>query len=206
MTSSKETYSKDYYVDSTISNYQNYLGRKYTKLAKNLIEYLFLQPEDSILDYGCGTGCLLFEFKKKGFENIKGTDISFFAIESGRKIYKFDNEIEHYNRTLLEKSYKHILCLDVLEHLPEYEIDFILKSASKGLKGCFILRVPVSIEEGRNYVLECSKLDKTHIQCHTRHWWVRKFQQFGYRFVEDLQLSQIYSSAGVLSACFKVDQ
>lgn len=199
----KQVWDKDYFIESKVSNYQNYLAKKYEGLANDLYEHFELRPFFKILDFGCGTGALIHELKKKGFENLKGTDISHWAIETGRELYGFNGEIVHYNRDLLEERWNYIFCLDVLEHMPEYEIDMVLELAKRKLDGYFVMRVPVSFREGENYYLECSRVDKTHLQCHSREWWLKKFLDAGYEYVEDLDLDNIYSSKGVFCGVFR---
>jgi len=201
---SKQVWDKDYYVNSEISNYHNYLAKKYEGLAIDLIKFFKLQNTDKIIDFGCGTGALIYELKKKGVFLVRGTDISHWAVETGRRLYDFKNgEIEHYNRNMLEDEKDYVFCLDVLEHMPEYEIDFVLELAKKELRKRFVMRVPVSEKEGETYVFECSRVDKTHLQCHPREWWIDKFKQFGFELELDLQLENIYSSEGVFCGVFK---
>ncbi len=200
------SFEKDYFVDSKISNYQNYLTKKFDNLAKDLIKFLKINKDDVILDFGCGCGGLVFEFKERGFNKVKGTDISHWAIEEGKKMFSLEKEIEYYNRNLLSQEKDFVFLFDVLEHMPEYEIGFILDLAKKNLRKSIVIRVPVCKNEGEPYVLDVSRNDKTHIQCHTRDWWIKAFEDKGYEFVEDLNLSSIYSSEGVFSGIFKVKE
>lgn len=201
----KQIFDKDYFIDSEISNYQNYLNKKYEGLTNDLITHFEMKPSDIIIDFGCGTGAVVFEFVKRGYIFIRGTDISHWAIETGRQLFKLNDEIVHYNRNLLEGKKEYVLCLDVLEHLPEYEIDLVLQLAKKDLYKSFIMRVPVSIKEGKTYFFECSRVDKTHLQCWTREKWIQKMIEHKYTYVEDLHLKHIYSSEGVFCGVFKTN-
>jgi 2-polyprenyl-3-methyl-5-hydroxy-6-metoxy-1,4-benzoquinol methylase len=196
-------FEKEYFIDSQISNYQNYLTKKFDLLAENLIEHFCLKKNDVIIDFGCGCGGLVFELKRRGFKRVKGTDISHWAIEEGKKLFLLEKEIDYYNRNLLAKPKAYVFLFDVLEHMPIYEIDFILKLAKKKLRKFLVMRVPVCKREGEPYVLEVSRNDKTHIQCHTRKWWVKKFEEHGYKKVGDMHLSSIYSSEGVFAGVFE---
>ena len=197
------SFEKEYFINSKVSNYQNYLTKKFSQLAKDIIKYFGLKKTDVIIDFGCGCGGLVFEIKKHGFSSIKGTDISHWAIEEGIKMFSLDKEIEHYNRNLLTQPKDYVFLFDVLEHMPQYEIGFVLELAKKNLRKFVIVRVPVCRKEGEPYALEVSRNDKTHIQCHTREWWINRFEEKSYKLVDDLHLPSIYSSDGVFAGVFK---
>lgn len=197
------SFEKEYFIKSNISNYQNYLTRKFDDLAKDIIKHFGLKKTDIIIDFGCGCGGLVFELKKRGFKNVKGTDISHWAIEEGMKMFSLEKEIEYYNRNLLAQPKDYLFLFDVLEHMPQYEIGFVLELAKRNLKRFVVIRVPICRREGEPYILEVSRNDKTHIQCHTREWWIKRFEERGYTLVRDLHLSSIYSSEGVFAGVFK---
>jgi len=44
-----------------------------------------MKTKDVIVDYGCATGVLISSFKKLGFKKLTGTDISYWAIEYGKR-------------------------------------------------------------------------------------------------------------------------
>ncbi len=198
------SFEREYFIDSKVSNYQNYLTKKFDSLARDLIRHLGLKKTDIVIDFGCGCGGLVFELKRRGFRNVRGSDISHWAIEEGRKIFSLEKEIEHYNRNLLDQSKDYVFLFDVLEHMPEYEIGFVLELAKKGLRRFMVIRVPVCRREGEPYVLDVSRNDKTHIQCHTREWWIKSLEGRGYNLVRDLKLPSIYSSDGVFAGVFRV--
>ena len=195
-------FEKNYFIKSKTSNYDNYLGKKYKDLCEDLIRHFKIKKRNTILDFGCGVGILVNEFVEKRFKKVKGTDISHWAIETGKDMFNLDC-LEYYNRNLLTKSNDYVLCLDVLEHIPEYEINFILSILNLNKKGKVVMRVPVSLKEGEPYVLECSRKDKTHIQCHTKQWWINKFNEHGFSLIEELDLTTIYSSDGVFAGVFE---
>lgn len=202
-------FEEKYFVGASGSNYLDYRTKRFSNLADDIIKILSLDKDCKIIDFGCATGALLNELKNRGFKNIKGTDISNWAIEYGRKIYDLEDELEFYNRNLLYEGSDYIIMLDVLEHLPDYELETILKLARKGLnKGLelnkgLLVRIPVSHQEGEDFVLEVSKNDRTHIQIHSRNWWISMIESFGFKFIIDIYENSIYSSNGVLCGVFK---
>lgn len=71
----------------------------------------------SLLEIGCGSGALLYDFHKLGFQ-CKGMDMSKKAIELAKSIFANTIEIEFTN-TLGENDegkYDYILAIEVLEH------------------------------------------------------------------------------------------
>ena len=58
--------------------------------------------------------------------------------------------------------------------------------------------MPICAEEGEDYVLECSRKDRTHRLRLTREEWEYVFNEAGYYCV-DLNLPTIYCSEGVYS-------
>lgn len=218
----KEKFRGSYFVRSVgsktfDSNYVDYRTKKFSNLANDIIEVLELESkksgesekykeckkDDSILDFGCATGALLKELKDRGFKNVKGTDISNWAIEYGKETYELNNELEFYNRNLLCETFDHIIMLDVIEHLPDYELETVFKLAHKGLKKKLLIRVPTSCREGEDFVLDVSKNDRTHIQIHSKDWWISKIESFGFVYLTDVSRDNIFSSPGVFCGMFK---
>ena len=192
----EERYFKD--TGNAISNYADYTARRYTQLCSDLIT-LGIEPQHRIIDFGCATGALLYEFKSRGYTNIIGTDVSYWAVNYGRQHYGLTTqELQYLNYSLLETGADWLLCLDVVEHIGNEELQHIL-----GIIRCshMVLRVPVSAEEGQPYVLPVSRNDKTHVQCHTKVWWHRTLAPYADRLCF-IHKEAIHDSEGVLAAVF----
>jgi cytidyltransferase-like protein len=177
------------------------LNRSFGEQANNIIKIFDLKDKDSLLDFGCAYGGLLNALSRKGNYNLIGTDISTWAIEFGKQTFK-DIILYHYNRDLLIWSFDYILFLDVLEHMNDVELKKIFHLLTTNKPKKILIRIPVSKKEGEDFVLECSKKDKTHIQCHDKNWWLRKFKAMGYNF-EPVNEKSIYDSEGVLAGILK---
>ena len=74
----------------------------------------------SVLDYGCGKSKLLDLIKKN----------------SKIKIFKYDPAIKKYS-TLTKNKTDLVICTDVLQHVPLYDLDRVLKEIKS--KGIYIL-------------------------------------------------------------------
>jgi hypothetical protein len=93
------------------------------------------------------------------------------------------------------------LLLDVLEHIPSItEINKYLKIAN--VKNV-VVRIPVSEKEGEPYVLLVSRNDSTHVQCHTKQWWIDLFKKHNFELIKKLNTKSIYDSEGVFAGVFK---
>lgn len=195
-------FEKDYYINSEISNYNNYTHKKFNTLCEDLITTAKINKSNSILDFGCATGGLVSCFYNNEFKNIKGTDISYWAICYGREQFNLPVEVlNHYNRQLLEGDFDYILFLDVLEHIPTEELHKLFSLITKTKQ--LIVRIPVSKIEGENYVLDVSKNDKTHIQIHSKEWWNNFFEHQNFITKDILQTESIYESEGVLARVYR---
>jgi len=194
-------FEKDYYVQSKTSNYEDYRKKKFSSLVDNLIDDLKLTSELKILDFGCATGGLIAEFKLRNFAFLKGTDISYWSIEYGRTNYDLENILEYYNLNLLTLDFDYVLFLDVLEHVSGItEIENIIKIVKANF---IIVRIPVSKIEGDPYVLEVSRNDTTHVQCHTKEWWINIFNKYGFVLNKIFKTESIYDSEGVFAGVFE---
>lgn len=204
MSAPVEAYPETYY---RTRNYQNYLTRKFTALAEDIVFSISppLEHCSSVfLDFGCGYGGLLNAFDELGWYGGWGTDISQWAIEEGhRRFPKLQERLQFYNRDLLRRHNNVILMLDVLEHMPEYEIESVLKLARKGCVNFLVARIPVCASEGEPFILPVSNNDPTHITCHTKVWWQKRFMEHDFTPHSYFSGNAIYDSPGVLACLYK---
>lgn len=198
----EKQFDKDYFVDGVKnkkSNYKDYRKRKFVKLANDLIKHI---PENAhILDYGCATGGLIREMLKFDFASIRGFDISTYAIEYGKKNLGLGMRISTELYPFITYNYDMVLLLDILEHVPNEEnIREILNSL---ITKEIIVRLPVCAIEGEPYILEVSRNDVTHVQCHTKEWWHELILDCGFQLKTILSENSIYESVGVFARVYK---
>lgn len=180
-------------------NYINYLNRyeKYKKTADELDFYFknlgLVKKNSKILDYGCAVGFLIKAFKKNGYKNICGYDISEWATNYAVK--KHNCKIVKK----LSKNYDIGIFLDVLEHMTD-------KSISKVFKNTFfekiIVRIPCSESKKNKFFLKISRKDQTHINCKSKKNWISFFRKSGFKHFFKLNLNTIYDSKGCM--CYLV--
>jgi SAM-dependent methyltransferase len=188
-------YNKDYYINSSISNYQDYTKKKYGSLCDDILS-LGIDKTDRLLDYWCATGALLKEFIERWYE-AEGMDISTRAVQYGREVYWLWDKIKVAK--LEEKQYDYVLMLDVLEHIEEKTIDKILDHMVNNTNKWLIVRLPVCKNEWEDYVFDVSRNDKTHIQRHTKERWTNKFKSH-WLASQPIIKETIYDSEGVLAS------
>ena len=66
-----------------------------------------------------------------------------------------------------------------------------------------IFRIPVSYVEGEHFVLAVSREDKTHIQVHTKEWWIELFNKYEFKVDKEFKNVSIFSSIGVFTGVLK---
>lgn len=194
-------FEEKYFVQSDTSNYEDYRRKKFDNLAKELVRMLELTANSSVLDFGCATGGLLKSLKDCGLQALKGTDISYWAIEYGKANFGLNHELDFHNVNLLIKNFDVILFLDVLEHVPSVgEIKKYLDLVN--CETTIVVRLPVSRLEGEPYHLKVSQNDATHVQCHCKEWWIALLEEMGFRYKSILAGRHIYESKGVFARCY----
>jgi len=131
--------------NSKLSNER--INLEFCTFDRNFENILLNKKTKDIIEIGFGTGFFIKYLLSKGFNNIKGIEISKEETEFVKKyIY---NNVEYVNDTnffLNNNKYKYdfIFMLDVLEHIPKNETINLLKKVKNALKkdGTFIARVP----------------------------------------------------------------
>lgn len=123
----------------------------------------------SVLDYGCGKSKLLDLIKKN----------------SKIKIFKYDPAIKKYS-TLTKNKTDLVICSDVLQHVPLYDLDRVLKEIKS--KGIYIL-----------FYIKCTnhktKLPNgTYANCtvYDKKWWLEKLSTYFYN-IKEIKISDLTS-------------
>lgn len=123
----------------------------------------------SVLDYGCGKSKLLDLIKKN--KKIK--------------IYRYDPAIKKYSKLTKNKT-DLVICTDVLQHVPLYDLDRVLKEIKS--KGVYIL-----------FYIKCTnhktKLpNKTYANCtvYDKKWWLEKLSNY-YDDIKEIKISDLTS-------------
>lgn len=99
----------------------------------------------AILEVACGRGWLLHFFKRRGYENLTGVDISPEQVQLSRQV--IENVVEDNVLDFLESAkeqYDLIVGLDIIEHFHKDETLQFLDGCNRSLKpgGRLILQTP----------------------------------------------------------------
>jgi 2-polyprenyl-3-methyl-5-hydroxy-6-metoxy-1,4-benzoquinol methylase len=134
-------------------NSPNFIRRTTHKLRlKRSIQALNLLDSDSILDYGAGDGYLAKQLNERGGKNItcyEPMDEQFDQMQYFISDLKNINKVKNID-ILSKQKFSKIFCLEVLEHLPEIQLNKTLQTIHTLLdtKGKVLLTVPC--ESGAN--------------------------------------------------------
>ncbi|OGW80232.1 MAG: hypothetical protein A3G33_06040 [Omnitrophica bacterium RIFCSPLOWO2_12_FULL_44_17] len=152
-------YSKDYFACHCRG--QDKIGAiqsgELHEVFERAVKAAQLTGGESVLDYGCGRGELVFYCAKMNCE-ITGIDCSRDAIEIAQKTVsvlpedirrKIELKIMSIEDIRCEKLYDVIFMIDVIEHLHDWELDILMPKMKQMLKpnGRLILQTPNLIYE-----------------------------------------------------------
>ena len=167
-------YDEDYYIkglESGKSAYRNYrwIPELTIPMVNTIINYLGINPKESVLDYGCARGYCVKALRILNRKSY-GFDISQYAINNCDPGVK---DFCSYNDSVLDTEYNYIIIKDVLEHLTIEQIEDLLSKLHFKKKVFIVL--PLGNENG--YIAPANNLDKSHIICESNEWWSALFRK-----------------------------
>ena len=139
----------DYWDGSRDINYGGYhYDGRWEPIAKKMIAHYNLKEDAKILDVGCGKGFLLYELKKLLPKcEVKGLDISNYALKNAKKEIQNDVILGHANKLPFEDNYFDlVISLNTLHNLYCYD----LKSSLKEIESVGIKNKYICVESYRN--------------------------------------------------------
>jgi SAM-dependent methyltransferase len=126
---------------------------------------------ESVIDFGCGSGDILFPFEEKGIE-VLGIDGS-SANRNHSKIKKENFLLfDIRNKYKCKKKYDLCLCLEVAEHLEEKYSNILISNLAQSSS---IIVFTVEPLEGVG-----------HINLKPYEWWIKKFEEVNFNFDRNL--------------------
>ncbi len=161
--------------------YAHRIEKMYDRYLKRWISR---ERDISILDVGCGKGVLLYIFKKKGYGNIRGVDISKEQVRLAKQVV---NDVVEEDAVVYLKqhadSFDLILGMDIVEHLRKEEVLDFLEACYESLKpnGRLILQTPNAESP---WGTACMYGDLTHEVFFTPLWLKRLLEFAGFRDVK----------------------
>ncbi len=166
----KEIHNKGYqskrgHFVNNVDAYHGGSTREFAKVIKKIIEKNHIK---NMLDYGCGKGFFYdnpFFWKEEKVEPLK----KLWGIE----IDLYDPCYEKHSHLQTNKFYDLIICIDVLEHVPRQDINWLLNKIFSISKKYVFLNVAcyysnALLPDGTN----------AHINVNDKDWWFNKILEF----------------------------
>lgn len=129
---------------------------KYGKTSIELLDIIkpVVKNIKSILDYGCGKSSLIDEISKLGIDT-----------------YRYDPAIDEYS-IKPNKEVDLIICTDVLQHVPIYDLDNVLKDIRSLSKSLFMkvkcTTHPTKLPNG----------EYANCTVYPKEWWINKIKEY----------------------------
>ncbi len=171
-------HGEDYFQFNHIKHLKSWYGFVIKPYYSYLAKYCMSKPAkiatgSKVLDIGCGIGLLVEAFNKLGFYAL-GVDISDPAIANSIAKEKCFLVKSTSKLGFAENVFDLVVSREVLEHIPEGEIDECISEWDRISKGIMIHLIAVS-ERG-----ESAFADPNHVNVKPERWWVEKFRDHGY--------------------------
>lgn len=176
----KTVFNKDYYengIKMGISGYSNYSWIP-TRSISEAITICENIKFDSVLDFGCAKGFLVNALFLISGKPIVGVDISEYALQTSlpqikEKLFLLDKDLSEMN--LFGDL---LIAKDVLEHIPESEID---KTLSEFYKVCNKAFLVIPLGDNDSFRIREYEIDKTHVTKKDEEWWINKIKKSGFK-------------------------
>jgi len=174
-------FDQDYYengIKKGISGYESYkwIPTRSIPEAITICENIGFT---SVLDFGCAKGFLVHALTLLGKEAV-GVDISEYALQNCLPQVK--DQLFLLDKPLSEMGLKTDLLIakDVLEHIPEENID---ETLSEFYKICNQALLVIPLGENDLFRIKEYEIDKTHVTRKDEEWWINKIKKAGFELV-----------------------
>lgn len=176
-----ELYGKDYFedgIEKKLSCYQSYhwLPEMTTRFCMAIVEYLGIDREQKILDFGCSRG-----FMVKGFRILLRQA---FGVETSRYcLANLDPEVREvvFDRIPENMHFDWVISKDTMEHISYNEIERLLKRLGR-VADCMFCIIPLA--DNNEYRAPCYEMDTTHTIRENENWWSDLFEKCGWQVVD----------------------
>lgn len=172
--SAGDAFNEDYFLRGAatgVSLYSDYrwLSGLTIPMVRRIVEVTGIIKTDTVLDFGASRGYIVKAFRQLGYHAV-GVDISDWAVEN------CDPEVKDWLSVGVRPwPADWIISKDVLEHIPEPELQQVIKSmVNCAAKGIFVV-VPLSPKDGEPYVVPDYEKDVTHQIRWTLETWAKVF-------------------------------
>jgi trans-aconitate methyltransferase len=180
-TNNTNLFNEAYYengVKAGISGYENYKWIP-TRSIPEAISISEMINFESAMDFGCAKGFLVHALSLLNHDKpITGVDISEYAIT--HCLPQVKDQIHFLDKPLSEMGIKTDLLIakDVLEHIPEEDIDNVLAEFYKVCNQAFLV---IPLGDNDSFRIREYEMDKTHVTKKDEEWWISKINKAGFK-------------------------
>lgn len=156
-----------------------YYDGRHEPAVRQMIEYYGLEPKSRVLDVGCAKGFMLYEFVRLGIEDVRGCDVSAYAVEHAHPAVK--SRLAVMNAEGLDfpdASIDLVYSIDVIHNLPPESCDGSIREIMRVSRGGAFIQVATygTPQEKRN-LIDWGVTVKTF---RSKQEWREAFERLGY--------------------------
>ena len=157
----------------------------------------------SFLDYGCGKGLLYTKDFKKTDKGSKYPDLKQPIQDTlGIKEFALYDPAYPEHDKLPTKKYDMVICTDVLEHIPEEDLDWVIRELCSFSQSTMFINVS-TLPAKKTFKTGKYKGENVHVTVHDHKWWLNKVSEIW----NDNKNLKIYltstSNEGIMGTCIK---
>ncbi len=174
---SYKNFGKDYYDNPDVL--QGFGGYHYDGRYQSCAEQLCKSLDfETILDFGCAKGFLLYEFLKQS-KNITGIDHSVYALSHAKDevkpfLYRSITDVSLASLNNLEV----VLTRDVFPHLDYESVCSLLEYFQDHCPDLKLFYIEILVGNDKSSSAMLKDWDPTHKLIHGIQWWNKLFEQF----------------------------
>jgi hypothetical protein len=175
-----DIFGEDYYehgVEKGISGYTNYRWMP-TRSIPEAIEIKSRFDFNTCVDIGCAKGFLVHALRMLGSKAF-GEDISEYAIQNCLE------KVKPYLSISTDTKHDLLICKDVLEHVEEEDLPFVLASFLPRADQFFFV---IPLGDDNLFRIREYEIDVTHVTKKDEEWWISLFLEHGF-ILEDFSYS-----------------
>ncbi len=143
----------------------------------------------TVIDWGCGSGRAGYKLYKDHGLNVTLVDFAANCLDENVRKEAEDNEnlrfvqldlTKDIDPEKLEHTSQYGFCTDVLEHIPEEDVDAVLENILSHSKHVFFQISCIEDHFGAHDAIRGDKdREHLHVCVHNYQWWLRKFVDYG---------------------------
>jgi hypothetical protein len=175
----KNVFDQDYYengIKKKVSGYENYSWMP-TRSIPEAITICDNIKFSSAVDFGCAKGFLVHALSLVSNSDVTGVDISEYAIDNCLPQIKEKLRVLEGNLSSMGIKADLIIAKDVLEHIPEEEIDGILSDFYACCNQALLI---IPLGDNDKFRIREYEMDITHVTKKDEEWWIEKIRKSGF--------------------------